>query len=801
MKRLLTILFSILAINAFAGPAWKNTSDITNTPGTLVIFPRVTGPADISVLDNNFSNIVARLDAIYDSVGIHALATNLNLYTNFINNVKTPTNSLQAANKGYVDAFSTNHVQWAASTGLVNVGTSFAPTGSISSATAASLALANTALQPANTSGWVVSSHSGFLAAGSNVSVLANDSGYASTNVYNNFLVRPQANGTNVLLQGEAAAQTDQVYCAQSGTSQVSAAFSTWLASSALQAGGGSTAVTVTATAYGDDSSAGAAKATAIGNNSSASKTSSTAIGDNATADGLYSTAIGYNANSGTGAYSIELGIGTATNAGWLHFCGNAIVNGNGHIPNSIITGLGTAATNVNEAFASASAAAALSGTQAIHTVQINSNMATLATCVTANQSVVTFKNVAITNATAYIPTNFVSQLYVSSVGMGAVTVTNNSALVAGDGQVSHGNGSVSAGGGFWDNAIRVPTNIIAGTNVSVTGQGTANLTVNSTASSSGNGWTNTVGTITFTNLGLNIQSGSNTIARSQYGTNYIDAPIPAAVVTNYGLGYALSQAYNAEGTNVSGNMYAEKDWVRSLFSGGVYGATGEVFASAYRTVTYDTVGRLLTVGLPISNMNMNAQGITNCASLMLTNGANPITMSAGTPNGTQAVLYVVSTNTYVQYMSAGTPPLAVDPTASTVFTGTSNTFTNAVYATGPGYYGNAHNLTNFPASYTPNLLTGTSNTLTLGTANLYSWTLTNTSQITLAPCASNLCASARLDLNRMGYTFTINTTNCITNGLGNVSILTNVGNIVQVLLFDQAYCNTNLLIGGYQLR
>ena len=34
-------------------------------------------------------------------------------------------------------------------------------------------------------------------------------------------LIGPTVNGTNVLLVGEAAAQTSQVYCAQAGTAQV----------------------------------------------------------------------------------------------------------------------------------------------------------------------------------------------------------------------------------------------------------------------------------------------------------------------------------------------------------------------------------------------------------------------------------------------------------------------------------------------------------------------------------------------------------------------------------------------------
>ena len=43
-----------------------------------------------------------------------------------------------------------------------------------------------------------------------------------------------------------------------------------------------------------------------------------------------------------------------------------------------------------------------------------------------------------------------------ASIGLGACTNINNQAIVAGDGQVSHGDGSISAAGGFWDNGVRL---------------------------------------------------------------------------------------------------------------------------------------------------------------------------------------------------------------------------------------------------------------------------------------------------------------------------------------------------------
>lgn len=52
--------------------------------------------------------------------------------------------------------------------------------------------------------------------------------------------------------------------------------------------------------------------------------------------------------------YTTEIGIGTATNNGWLHYRGKAVINASGQIPNQVIIGLGTAATNPASAFATA---------------------------------------------------------------------------------------------------------------------------------------------------------------------------------------------------------------------------------------------------------------------------------------------------------------------------------------------------------------------------------------------------------------------------------------------------------------
>lgn len=114
--------------------------------------------------------------------------------------------------------------------------------------------------------------------------------------------------------------------------------------------------------------------------------------------------------------------------------------------------------------------------------------------------------------------------------------------------------------------------------------------------------------------------------------------------------------------------------------------------------------------------------------------------------------------------------------------------------------------ITNVSTLSDPSILTGVSNTITLGGAvNHYYWDLTNNSQVTFAPCASNKGSRARLDVNKSGFALTLNSTNCITNGLGNISICTNVaesGNYSY--LIDQGVMGTNVYsrkIGVYQLR
>jgi hypothetical protein len=77
------------------------------------------------------------------------------------------------------------------------------------------------------------------------------------------------------------------------------------------------------------------------------------------------------------------------------------------------------------------------------------------------------------------------------------------------------------------------------------------NVLLQGEASSGGTGWTNTFGAITYTNLGLNIQSGSNTITRSAAGINYTDVAAAMSNMVSFGMSNVLvsSTVFNGEDT------------------------------------------------------------------------------------------------------------------------------------------------------------------------------------------------------------------------------------------------------------
>jgi hypothetical protein len=149
----------------------------------------------------------------------------------------------------------------------------------------------------------------------------------------------------------------------------------------------------------------------------------------------------------------------------------------------------------------------------------------------------------------------------------------------------------------------------------------------------------------------------------------------------------------------------------------------------------------------------------------------------------------------------------ATNVTMSSGFGGVYDTVTRVMALTNNsnlnmGGYG----ITNFSTLSAPSILTGVSNTITLGgSVNYYYWDLTNNSQITFAPCISNKGSKASIDVNKSGFALTLNSTNCITNGLGNISICTNVAESGRyTYLLYQGVMGTNVYarkIGVYQLQ
>ena len=269
----------------------------------------------------------------------------------------------------------------------------------------------------------------------------------------------------------------------------------------------------------------------------------------------------------------------------------------------------------------------------------------------------------------------------------------------------------------------------------------------------------------------INSQGGGNSgnVTNSGVGTialvNLYDATEKANLTGNASLGLGAVSLSNDE-CIVAGNQQVSHGDGSITAGGGFYGSLSGNAASA----TYAT-----TAGTAVTSTGL----VGFVTSTILTNNQTGVTLG-GTFTGTIS-----------KQASATNADLAT----------TAVTASNLV-VTGNLNMG-GYQPTNFLTAYTPTSLSGVSNMITLGgNVNYYSWILTNTSTLYLTPCASNVGASARVDIQKNGQTFTINSGNCITSGLGNVSLLTNVGNMVQSYLFDQAIMDTNVLkVGGYQLR
>ena len=151
-----------------------------------------------------------------------------------------------------------------------------------------------------------------------------------------------------------------------------------------------------------------------------------------------------------------------------------------------------------------------------------------------------------------------------ASIGMGAVTVSHSQALVAGDGQVSHGDGSISASGGFYDNGIRVPTN------VDLTGYIKASTANTFTA-------TQTFPSITISNLAAGTMSVANQdgLAKgsSQWGAQTSYAPI----ITNTSYGAVQRGSFNGRLNLIDTSAGAEQAGDFSAGTNRIYSSKGSM--------------------------------------------------------------------------------------------------------------------------------------------------------------------------------------------------------------------------------
>lgn len=178
------------------------------------------------------------------------------------------------------------------------------------------------------------------------------------------------------------------------------------------------------------------------------------------------------------------------------------------------------------------------------------------------------------------------------SLMLGAGVSTNKYSIVAGDGQISHGEESITAGGGFYHGVVPVLTNVstdaivaagglltnstglgltgvwhtndIVPFDVYTNGYDTTPLTVSALAFKEGVGMSRTWQTID-TN-GVIIGE-----ATSGWDTNFLN------ITTNGGLQF-VANAYVTQTNGFAGQSVPSADWVRSLFSGGslLYNVTNQ---------------------------------------------------------------------------------------------------------------------------------------------------------------------------------------------------------------------------------
>jgi hypothetical protein len=157
-----------------------------------------------------------------------------------------------------------------------------------------------------------------------------------------------------------------------------------------------------------------------------------------------------------------------------------------------------------------------------------------------------------------------------ASIGIGACVVSNKQSIVAGDGQQSHGNASITAGGGFWVNDTPVVTNYAATPfDAAVTIANTSPITVTSYFGHAYSRTFTSTGTITHVFLG-NTATAGNEIFMETTATG-----LPARVwPAGYVFGYAGSISSNAPSPSPWAQMSVQKTPMGSI----VWCVTGQVW-------------------------------------------------------------------------------------------------------------------------------------------------------------------------------------------------------------------------------
>jgi hypothetical protein len=157
-----------------------------------------------------------------------------------------------------------------------------------------------------------------------------------------------------------------------------------------------------------------------------------------------------------------------------------------------------------------------------------------------------------------------------ASIGLGACVVSNKNSIVAGDGQQSHGAGSVTAGGGFWVNDTPVVTNYAATPfDAAVTITNTSAMTITSYFGHAYSRTFTSTGTITHVFLG-NAATAGNEIFMETTATG-----LPARVwPAGYVFGYAGSISSNAPSPTPWAQMSVQKTPMGAI----VWCVTGQVW-------------------------------------------------------------------------------------------------------------------------------------------------------------------------------------------------------------------------------